>query len=84
MSEQEKPMTALEYLAHVREAAIQAGLAQKPNDAEKRESLRDFFACGALQGLLAGQYSGTSSANLSEAPVEAYKIADAMLEARKS
>jgi hypothetical protein len=46
-------------------------------------SLRDYFAAAAMQGLLTGQYSDTSKWNLSEAPAEAYRIADAMLDARK-
>ena len=47
-------------------------------------SLRDYFAAKAMQGLLSGQYSESSKANLSEMPEEAYKIADAMLTARES
>jgi hypothetical protein len=46
-------------------------------------TLRDWFAGQALAGLLAGQYAATSHYNLSEVPDEAYRIADAMLLARK-
>ena len=46
-------------------------------------TLRDWFAGQALAGLLAGQYRGLSSANLSEVPNEAFAIADAMIAARE-
>lgn len=45
-------------------------------------TLRDWFAGQALAGLLAGQYSDSGNANLSEVPKEAYLIADAMLKER--
>lgn len=45
-------------------------------------TLRDKFAGDALIGLLSGQYAETGRFNLSEAPEEAFKIADAMLKAR--
>lgn len=46
-------------------------------------SIRDYFATCAMQGLLSGFYSGTTSANCLEVPEEAYRIADGMIEARK-
>lgn len=54
------------------------------HDGHNGMSLRDYFAAKAMQGLLAGQYSESSQANLSEMPDEAYKIADAMMQARTS
>jgi hypothetical protein len=47
-------------------------------------SIRDYFAAASLQGLLAGYYSDKCSANLSEVPDEAFKVADAMIQARNS
>jgi len=41
-------------------------------------SLRDYFAAAALQGLNAGDF-----ANYSDMAFDAFKIADAMLEARR-
>lgn len=46
-------------------------------------TLRDLFAAAALQGLLSGRYSEDCRANLKEVPEEAFKIADAMIEARE-
>lgn len=46
-------------------------------------TLRDWFAGQALAGLLAGYYRQTTNYNLSEAPEEAYKIADAMIAERQ-
>jgi len=44
---------------------------------------RQEFAKAALTGLLAGYYSKTTQYNLSEVVDESFKIADAMLTARK-
>ncbi|MGO4337810.1 hypothetical protein AB4037_23115 [Labrys sp. KB_33_2] len=44
---------------------------------------RDWFASQALIGLLSGQYSAACTWNLNEVPAEAFRIADAMLEARR-
>lgn len=68
-----------------------------PHDLEKHEgllttrfhgmSLRDYFAAAALTGFLASRSSGQPVANIadSEVPltVHAYRLADAMLKARK-
>lgn len=45
-------------------------------------TIRDWFAGQALPGLLAGQYCNASEFNLSDLPVEAYRIADAMIAER--
>lgn len=42
-------------------------------------SLRDYFAAKALQGMLSGDLNWS----VDHAPKEAYRFADAMLEARK-
>ena len=46
-------------------------------------SLRDAAALAALQGLLSGSYRDTTSYNLGEVSVEAFKIADAFIAARE-
>jgi len=46
-------------------------------------TLRQHYAGLAMQGLLAGQYSENGFLNLREMPDEAFKIADAMIEAGK-
>lgn len=49
---------------------------------DKEIALRDRFACAALTGIIAGS-RGTTDAHLPIFAEIAYKIADAMLEARK-
>lgn len=46
-------------------------------------TLRQHYAGLAMQGLLAGRYSENGFLNLWEMPREAFKIADAMIEAGK-
>jgi len=48
-------------------------------------SLRDYFAAKAMQGILAGNHPITHELDcLNITAITAYKMADAMLEARKS
>lgn len=47
-------------------------------------TLRDYFAAKALQGLLSCQSEETGFYQAKNAAQEAYAMADAMLEARKS
>lgn len=55
-------------------------------EGETGMSLRDYFAAKALQGILAGPASrdGASAKEWFDAPEIAYRLADAMISARKS
>lgn len=48
--------------------------------AAQRPTLRDMYAMAALQGLLGGEWLGTPD----EGAKQSYKLADAMLKARRA